>query len=217
MPLAALLLLGLLRSDVPCAAEPQYVRSRDVLVTFTTDHEMQVTDVELWVSRDGGQAWTRAAARRASPRAVGYSAPEDGRYEFYLVLHNDAGASAPPPDAYSTPHLRVIVDTQPPVLQLHAPAPTTPATAGTTLAVRLSLIDEHLGECGVRVFYRPLAESAWRDGGQRPVCGQELAWPIPAGLAGTIALRCVATDRAGNQAQDDLEPIQIVAQPTGAP
>ena len=68
---------------------------------------------------EGIREWQPVQATPAGPKAVRFLAPEDGSYGCYLILHNEAGASAAPPTPSVPPHRTVVVDTRPPTFQIH--------------------------------------------------------------------------------------------------
>jgi len=115
---------------------------------------------------------------RDGERALRYTAPADGKYDFYLVLRNAAGVSAPPPEPGSTPAVTVFVDTTPPLFQVHSTA-TEPGDEGRpVVAMKATLVEENLSESAVRVFYRT-APGDWLDGGTAHLAGGRLAWSPP--------------------------------------
>ncbi len=198
----------LLLSNLPAAAgapaaESRYVASRRVVLAYAAANDAPVEQIDVWVTRDGGKTWNTAAVERCGRQAVCYAAPEDGWYGFYLVLKNAAGVSADPPAGGAEPHTRIVVDTQPPTLQLHTGPEPVRITPGEPFRMRLSLIDEHLGSRPVRVFYRTDAAAAWVNGGPAMVDGVEMSWPVPRNVPEQLDLRVVATDRAGNRAVED--------------
>ena len=196
----------------------RYVASHRVLLTFTPGNGSPVKDVELWITDDQSRTWHSEPASLVGDSTLCYTAPVDGIYGFYLILKNAAGSSSEPPSTGSKPHVRVIVDTIPPTLQVHGPATATmPAARAGQLALRVTLIDENLGDGGGRVFYRVANETKWTDGGVATVSDGQLLWQVPAGVAGPLDLRVASTDLAGNQATDELlgvavEPARIEAE-----
>lgn len=195
----------------PAGDEMSYVCARQVVLTFAAENSGGVDQVELWASRDGGQSWEPVPAVRMGGHALRYKAPADGAYAFYLVLKNAAGASAGPPTRGCRPHMRVLVDTTAPTLQLHPEASAGPIVAGSAYKIRASLIDEHLGAGGVRVFYRTSGGGPWVDGRQAAIGEHELVWRVPADVAGSIDLRVVATDLAGNRAVEETRGLSVAA------
>jgi len=214
-----ILMAAALAAESAGAGPLRYVNSRQLLLSFSADNEAAVETVDVWASRDGGKTWQSIAAERFGTSSLRCEVDEDGWYGFYLVLRNAAGASADPPRPGSEPHLRVIVDTVPPTLQVHAHAEALAPVAGQPLNIRLSLIDEHLGDTGIRVFYRPAGTNEWTDGGLAVVSESRISWTVPERLAGQFDLRLAATDRAGNRSIDELAGVVVRApqQPTTAP
>jgi Flp pilus assembly protein TadD len=189
------------------ADEVRYLAGRQVVLTFATAGAGPVESVELWVSGDGGSTWQPAPAERTSEKAVRHTVAADGRYDFYLVLHSPAGSSSEPPQAGSTPHVRTVVDTVAPTLQLHgveAGGPEQP----NEVVLRATLLDENLGATPARVFYRTAADGQWIDGGTAIAGDGRLVWRAP-DVSGPVNLRVVATDLAGNRAIDELKDIHL--------
>ena len=194
-------LIAVVAVPAALAEEIQYVPSRHVLLTFAADGSAPVTDVALWVSTDGGQKWEKTTAKRVSDTTVGYAATADGPYGFYLVLKSDAGVSGEPPKSGDEPHLRVVVDTVAPMLQLHG---VSAATGDDGLAIRATLMDDNLGSMGVRIFCRPPGQETWTDAGIAPEADGLIHFHPTTTLTEPVEVRVVATDLAGNQATDEL-------------
>lgn len=181
----------------------RYVSSHEVVLSFTLENGVQADFVHLWVSRDRGRNWSPADSASGRPDRTVFHAPDDGRYEFFLIANNSAGASSEPPTAGAAPHASIVVDTQPPTLQIHRAEMRSLAGLERKLAVELSVIDENLGDSGVRLFYRSNADSPWRDGGAVTVVDGQVKWIVEDGLPSSLDLRIVATDLAGNWAKDE--------------
>jgi cytochrome c-type biogenesis protein CcmH/NrfG len=201
------LLIGM---SVPLAAEaaqattPRYLDSRRIILSFQTATATPVESIELWASTDGGQSWREVEAGFSGASVVRFEAPADGRYAFYLVLVNSAGRSDEPPGSESRPHATVLVDTVAPTLQVHEAGLLRAGAEAPKLHVLLSLIEENLGDAGVRVFYRTGTDTRWSDGGPVPVIDGQLSWEPPTPAGPSIDIRVVATDLAGNQACEEI-------------
>ena len=187
----------------------EYISSRQVLLTFSSDNDAPVKAVDLWASRDGGKTWQAKSTDRIGQNTLRYTTSEDGWHGFFLILRNSAGTSAQPPQSGHEPHLRVMIDTVAPTLQIHDITSPMPATPGELLTIRLSLIDKHLGEAGIRIFYRTQSGHEWTDGGVVTVTDAEIAWRMPENVSGPFDLRLVATDLAGNRSIAELTDISV--------
>jgi len=156
-------------------------------------------EVELHVSRDGGQTWSKHERLPAGERGFRFRAMRDGEYCFALRTWDAQGVVRPV--GRLTPELRVLVDTVPPTLELSAERD----PAGE-VAVRLQLSDADLLPDSLTLEYRPQGSSApWQtvefdplpaDAGDAPHAGQ--IWFVPNTSARNLDLRAEVRDRAGN-------------------
>ncbi len=205
--------LGLV-SAAAYAAAPRYVAARDILLEYETAGDTRVDAAELWVSVDGRRTWQQVSEVPPGRRALQYRAPGDGTYDFYVVLKNDRGVSGAPPEPGAAASATVIVDTLAPLLQIHRVRAqlrqATDVDAGPRpIDLDLTLVEEHMSALGLRAFYRPVATENWQDGGTVDFSGELGRWKPPAGLHGHFDLRLVATDLAGNHAQDELLGLEL--------
>jgi TolA-binding protein len=182
----------------------RYVASRLVVLSYQTAEPAAVQTAELWVSTDCGRHWTQASAAGPGATAVSFTAPSDGWYSFHFVLRNKSGASAEHPASGLEPHATVVVDTVTPTLQLHDAHVSTTDDARRTLGIQLSLIDENLGDGGMRLFHRTSSSATWCDGGPVAVDAGSISWEIPQNVGSEIDVRLVATDLAGNRASEEI-------------
>ncbi|MFO0838986.1 MAG: hypothetical protein U1D55_10715 [Phycisphaerae bacterium] len=224
---ASLAISGIAACVTPAAGQsPRYVNSRIVLLSMQVDAESTLDCAELYVSVDDGAIWTPAISDRASRATLRFVTPADGQFDFYFVLENGTGRSASP-ETYSPPHARVIVDTLAPILQLHSAGAyaagdddaTIDLASGRLMRLSLTLLDEHLGEKPLLVFYRDARDRVggehgpWLAGGPARRVGERWEWPIPPAVDAAIDLRVVAIDLAGNQGEDELRDVEIRSRP----
>lgn len=204
------------------ATAVQYVDSHEIEISL--DETMKSAEqVALFVSTDRCRSWMPARHERSSAGALRYAAAADGRLDFFLVVHDLAGASSPPPVAGQAGHATVIVDTLEPTLQVHRmrvigsrPADET-SQPGIRVEWTITLIDEHLSASPLRVFYRMSSDGPWQDGGAARLMGRIATVVLPYVEEGPMDLMAVATDLAGNRAQHEtrLWPQQPPADSTG--
>lgn len=201
----------------PAAAQPpdadllthRYVNSREVFLSFQASASPPPEQVEVWITRDEARTWTLAEHAVASAGGLRVLVPEDGRYGVYLVVANAVGRSGPAPAAGTRPQVLVVVDTAPPLLQLHAARVEPAEGGGRRVRFAFSLVEEHLSEGGVRLFYRTNPGDSWRDGGLLCVRSGEAVWPVPAGAGLKIDVCITVTDRAGNRVVEELEGVDF--------
>jgi len=195
--LIPLLVLALPRPSAHADPLPSYVAAREIVLEYRTANAVAVGGADLWVSTDRGRTWRGADAEPAGQRSLRYTAAADGRYDFYVVLRNAAGTSADPPVPGTTPTVSIIVDTTPPLLQIHS-AQVETIDDEAVIRLKVSLVEEHLADGGLRVFYRT-TPGQWQDGGTATVDNGALRWAPPASVhSAELDVRCVATDLAGN-------------------
>lgn len=199
-----LLALGLLLWVTPLHADVRFVPARYLQLAISPANDAPICKARMWVSTDRGRHWQDIQTDGGRPTSLPYAAPADGRYDFYIVLSNDAGDSAPPPTAGAEPHVTVIVDTTAPLLQLHGASRVWPDADRPGLLLRASVIEENLGPESIRVSYRPAGTKDWFDGGTAPLAAGRIQWLPPLTLDGPLDLRVVVTDLAGHRGTDEL-------------
>lgn len=190
------------------AAGPRCVNTRAVVLTLGAAPSNTST-VRTWVRRPPDATWTAADTTTVAAHSLRYDAPADGLFEFFVVVTNAAGASSPAPTESSTPQLSVLVDTAAPLVQVHR-ADWAQLKELRMLKIDLSVIEENLGDDGLRVFYRFAGESHWRDGGVASLEKGTIVWRPPLEPSRVSAVRIAATDLAGNRTFGDV-PLPAVA------
>lgn len=195
-------------SEAADAAAVEYVDSHEIEISL--DETMKSAgQVELFVSTDRCRSWMPARHERSSAGALRYAAAADGRLDFFLVVHDLAGASSPPAVAGQAGHATVIVDTLEPTLQVHRMRVIGPRPGDETsqpeiqVEWTITLIDEHLAASPLRIFYRKSSEDPWQDGGAARLMGRIASFVLPRVEEGPIDLMAVATDLAGNRVQHE--------------
>lgn len=213
-----------------CAADTiaqptQYVNSREIVLSAQGRDAGPLTGVDVWVTTDDGASWRSADVSPHTASSVTYAAPGDGTYGFFVILRNAAGASSDPPARGAAAQLYVVVDATPPTLQIHeveweespaaggmAEAPPQAPRGGSAgraeLSLRLTVADEHLAPLAVRVFYRVVGSARWENLPATLADGR-LRCAAPAADVGSIDLRVVAQDRAGNTSTDERRDIEL--------
>ena len=113
-----------------------YVAARSFRIPFTPTENDQRLEVLLNVSTNGRE-YRYVASARSNERAFFFSAPSDGWY-YFIVQTRDAGGVVTPADLRgTTPSIRVCVDTQHPVIEELAAAPS-PESALPTIRWKIA-------------------------------------------------------------------------------
>lgn len=190
------------------AAPPQYVASRDVVLEYQPANVATVTGADVWVSADAGRTWQPADVVADGERTLRYAAPADGKYDFYIVLRNAAGVSGPTPEPGAEPAVTVIVDTTPPLFQIHRASLESGDDGRPIVALKATLVEENRSDSAVRVFYRT-PPNDWLDGGPAHLANDRIVWIPPEAAGPVIDLRVIATDLAGNRTSSDARNIRL--------
>jgi hypothetical protein len=181
--------------------EPHYWRQRVFFIPYQASPQdplaSKIEKVQLLVSRDGGQTW--AVLQEAEPHVRGFSyhAASDGEYAFALRMSDRRGKIWP--EQITQPLLRIVVDTQPPALQLAAALDAT-----GQVVVKYEARDAKLKTQTLR-----LEVETGAGGWQRLAVGPpdllqpdrlvgQLAWRPPT-ARGAAKFRAAVEDAAGNQ------------------
>ena len=211
-------------------ADARYVPTRTVTLAVQSGANEAVDRVRVYVSCDEGMDWSEVATVLHG-HSVRFELPGEGQFECFVVLENEAGESSGPPGPGAAPHAVVVVDTTPPVLQIHRVQMLQGSSGERSLRLGLTLMEENLGETGLRLFHRAGAKSPWMDAGPVRVVERNIIWSIPDSLSGIIDVRLTATDLAGNRCSDEVRRVSIgvcaekpsptvgspASQPTSAP
>ena len=216
MSFRVLTILGMCGLAAPAIAEfgtsppAQPVASREILLSFAADQPELVKAVQVYASDDGGRTWRPIESERVESHRVRCVAPADGRFDFFIVLENEHGASSSPPVTGTPPHASVMIDTLAPTLQLHSGTVGLNPAGLPVLTLSLTLIEEQLCADGVRLFYRAHNETgAWADAGDVAYADGSVSRVLPDDVPAKIDVRVVATDRAGNRTLDELRGVAV--------
>jgi len=192
-----------------------------------------VTQVDLWTTTDRGTTWTKYASERTTGRlnktgkptkrtsaagnSITYHADGEGLYGFYLVLHNAAGASSPPPTPGTAPQQWVRVDLSAPIAKVLSVRAAEDFAAQREVTIRWEVLDDNLAERPVTVYARTEQSKMYRPIAELRAAASEFRWEVPRDVAGRVEIKIAATDRAGHSARAVFSDLHIVAPPVLAP
>ncbi len=198
----------------PATTDPDSVRS---LLVKSPAFELQyaVEDagpdgpalVELWITRDGGQTWSRQPedADRHSPYPVNLGG--EGTYGLWLVVQAASGLGDRPPRPGDRPQMWVEVDSQPPALQLFPPRIGTGPNLGKVL-ITWQASDPHLAKKPVMISY--LADdpndTQWHPVAERLDNTGSYIWTVPPDAPARFHLRVDVIDSVGNTSYVETTP-----------
>lgn len=175
--------------------------------------ESKPREIQLFVSQDGGRTWDLYARQRPTAGGFPFQAQSDGEYWFTArSVSSDEQESMT--DGLR-PELHVLIDTNPPRLELSA----TVGKSGEVVAAWRA-VDENLVPDSLTLEYQELVENRPAGDWQRvaidkprhssalsDLAGRASWWP--ANATGGLRVRAVVHDRAGNMATVNRRIIRV--------
>ena len=155
--------------------------------------------VELWVTRDGGQNWTRQPpdSDRVSPYPVDLGG--EGTFGLWLSVQSAASLGDPPPRPGDRPQLWVEVDSTPPEVRLDQPRIGVGKNVGKVL-ITWTATDPHLGTRPILLSYRAdRTDAPWTPLADRLDNTGKYVWNVPPNIPPRIHLRIDVMDTLGNR------------------
>ena len=178
-----------------------------------------VSHVELWYTADRGKTWQNWTRDADPVGPLSFDAASDELYGFYIILHNDAGASAQPPAPGTAPQQWVRVDRTMPVIQALAVRPDPKFLINRLIHLRWNATDDDLPDRPVVIHYRTADTKVFKLVADALPARGAYDWAVADDLSGRLQIKLSATDRAGNVGAYLAEPLRISAKsaPTSAP
>jgi hypothetical protein len=164
--------------------------------------------VVLFVKAGQGP-WQAEPPVSAQQQRFQYRVPQDGEYWFSVVTVDKLGRQTPPDVTRERPALMVVVDTQPPTVEVQ-----TASLPGGQPCLRCLLKDPNPDYQSIKISYRT-PEGAARP--LDPVPGQPGLFRAPPPEACTGSLHVTAADLARNQVSRDVNLKDLTALGSGAP
>jgi hypothetical protein len=156
--------------------------------------------VELWVTDDGGQRWSRKGedTDKVSPFPVDLGG--EGTFGLRLVARAASGLGDTPPGSGDAPQMIVEVDSTPPAVTM------LPALIGAgphvgKVAIKWKATDVHLAAKPVVISWRPADQpgARWQPITEPIENSGQFNWVVPATIPPRFHLRVDVIDTAGNR------------------
>jgi len=212
-----------LRGPVYAQAPAQSAKEKRVIYTSKTSFKMpvqikddvrsQLKEVCLYV-KSGKADWVRQESAAPTVQFFNYRVPRDGEYCFSVATVDKNGNMTPADIGKEEPGLRVIVDSQPPSVELKALT----APDGET-CVMCNLIDEHPDYQSIRITYRGANN---KEIVLEPHSFKAGLFRVPSLETWGSVVRVTAQDRCGNKISRDLRlpgtaPVSVPAAGNNSP
>jgi len=169
--------------------------------------------VELWYTFDRGATWRVFGRDSDLTPPMTFHAPQAGLCGLYFIVTNLAGPSDAPPAAGTVPHLWVMVDDTPPIVQMHRPMIEGDGGPKMTARLRWTVLDDALPERPVDLTYRVEPDGAWREIGTALPNSGAYDWSIPPSVRGVVTFRIGVLDRAGRRSEALSDTVEITEAP----
>jgi hypothetical protein len=198
MGAGTVLLAGLLWSAAVLPPDTIAMKDRaiQIPIQFNPARRQEIQELRLFVSTDQGRTWTQEARAKPTDQFFSFYAPQDGIYWFAVSITDIRGNREPADVNQMPPGLKVLVDTQPPILQLK-----TAERVGDDISVAWNIIESHPNPDSLKLEYRPADEpgAPWTPVPISPAPSGEVKIHMHA--PGAYMVRMSIQDDAGNQAQ----------------
>ncbi len=190
--------------------KPVATRRSEFRIPFTFDSQevsrLGLSEVQLFVSRDGGKTWKHTSSTLPTGQKFRYRAEGDGEYQFAVrTLDREHKLH---PSGPLTPGLIVQVDTSTPTVELNVAARSAGGAAASWICK-----DPNLDVKTLSLEYKPGTGSRWL----HLPCDKAAAGVVllPEN-AGSLEIRASISDVAGNKgsAQRHWSPVSVVAAET---
>jgi len=199
--------------EPPAGADVQMTNSR----RFNLDYDVAgngpeaVARVELWITDNQGSTWQPYGVDRDLRSPFLVELDREGTYGFRMLIHNQDGSSARPPQPGDTPDLWIGLDWTPPQAELLR-ADVSGAPSAPIIHIQWQAQDDHPLELPVRLSYAPTPQGPWSIIADQLGNTGAYTWKCTQPLPARTFLQLEVQDRAGNVTSVQLaEPIGSAA------
>ncbi|MEZ6045553.1 MAG: hypothetical protein R3C11_08235 [Planctomycetaceae bacterium] len=176
------------------ASEPLFAKSNRFQIPYQYDaaemQRMEAVEIQLHVSQDQGQTWHKVLSVSPETGRFDYKAPHDGEFWFSVKTLNRRQQLIPS-EANTVPELKVVVDSEEPLLNLNLVQPQPGRVSLSWIAN-----DSNLKEETLLLEYQQADSGGWRTVSVLPSKEGETSWSVSEG--GVVAVRGRIQDAAGN-------------------
>ncbi len=170
-----------------------------------------LASVELWVTMNGGQSWSRLAMDPDKTSPFDVDLGGDGTFGLRLVARGVSGLGDPTPAPNDPPQIWVEVDSTPPSVQI-LPTQVGSGVYAGKVAINWRASDLHIGARPVSLSWRPADQSGarWLPIAEAIENTGQYVWSVPLNVPPRFHLRVDLADSAGNRGSaETTEPVVI--------
>jgi hypothetical protein len=175
-------------------------RAIQIPIEFNPSRRREIRELLLFVSEDQGRNWTQEAVAKPTDEAFNFSAKRDGVYWFSVCIIDLNGRREPVDINAAPPGLKVLIDTQPPVLRMR-----TADRVGDEITVMWEIQDAYPDAGTLKLSWRPSGDAAgqWTEVPVSPAATGQKAFRV--GVSGPVTVRMTVDDYARNKAHAQQE------------
>jgi hypothetical protein len=166
-----------------------------------------LSQVQLYVKAPGVPNWVKQDAVAPTAPKFSFKAGQDGEYWFSLVTVDKLGKATPANVTVEPPEMRVVVDTQPPVIDVQV----VPGTDGDAI-LRCSVQDANPDPASLRA----VARGSVGEVALEPLPGQPGVYRVRGDMM-LLPVRVIASDLAGNTSVREINLKDLVVASKPAP
>lgn len=177
----------------PIPVQRNYLNKHVIRLPIEMEQNVRqaVQEIHLYVKDQPGAAWKLTDKVGAAQESFTFQAPRDGEYWFTMVTLDKQGRSHPADVRNEPPGLAVIIDTQPPAIEL-----TNLGSVADLQMIQIEITDPHLDIGKTRMLFQG-GDKVFRD--MLAVPGRANVYCIPAEAVRTGLIRASTEDLANNQ------------------
>jgi hypothetical protein len=203
---------GRAQPSAPAPGGKMYTNKQQFRLPFnmSDSDRAKLREVQLYV-KAGDEGWTCKEIGQPNQTHFSFKAPHDGEYWFNIVTVDKNGRATPTDVSREAPALIVVVDTQPPEVNVTVPPGT---NHGAEDLIRCSVRDANPDPAALKVEAQA-PDKSWRV--LEPVIGNPELYHCPDAATWNGMVRVTATDRAGNSSVREAgSPVSTAAAPAAA-
>lgn len=168
-----------------------------------------VDQVELWITKNGGGAWTKYGLDEDCRSPISVTVPGEGLYGFRVVVETTVGLRSPAPVPGDLPDIWVEVDVTKPQVRLVS-ADQGHGDEADRLVVCWEASDLHLGGRGIALRWAQSPEGPWNTIASGLENSGRYAWRLDQRVPRQIFLLLEARDEAGNVSSNQFaQPVSL--------
>jgi hypothetical protein len=182
----------------------QMVNTSEFELEYEVATAADVRQVELWVTRDGGQSWQRHGVDEDGQSPMLTSVNEEGVYGFRVVPTRGQAIPNSAPRRGQTPDLWIAVDLKSPLARIVSVEEREGDEAGKLL-IRWEADDCHLAARPVSLFFQETRGGPWSVIAAGLANTGQYVWPVARRVSEAVYVRLEVRDQAGNLGVDETE------------